>query len=52
MKTVQLTMEDDLHARLKEAAWEAKMTLGNYLRSMLDEHLPKAHESSREANND
>ncbi len=42
MKTVYLVLDDTLHARLKEAAWRDRRTLGDTLRAVLDKHLPEA----------
>ncbi len=42
MKHMYLVLDDTLHARLKEAAWRDRKTLGDALRAVLDEHLPES----------
>jgi hypothetical protein len=39
MKTVQFTMTDELHQRLKETAWNRRKTQADTLRAVLDETL-------------
>ncbi len=41
MKVVQLTITDEVHARLREHAWRRRMTQADTVRALLDEHLPK-----------
>ncbi len=42
MKHMYLVLDDALHARLKEAAWKDRKTLGDTLRAVLEKHLPEA----------
>jgi hypothetical protein len=41
MKTIQVTLADETHARLKDAAWAARKSLGDMVRLVLDQHLPR-----------
>lgn len=38
MKTIQITLDDDLHASLKQEALHDKISLGNLLREILKAH--------------
>jgi hypothetical protein len=40
MKTVQITLPDELHQRLKDVAWSRRKTLADTFRAILDENLP------------
>jgi predicted DNA-binding protein len=40
MKTIQITLPDDLHQRLKDTAWSRRKTQADTLRDVLDENLP------------
>jgi hypothetical protein len=40
LKTLQFTVPNDLHSRLKEEAHKRRDTLSNTLRAVLDESLP------------
>lgn len=42
MKTLQVTFEDGLHSRAKEAAHKAKTTLGDFVRAAVEAHVQKA----------
>lgn len=39
MKTLQVTFDDDLHARAKSAAHRMQVTLGEFVRTAVDAHL-------------
>lgn len=40
MKNINVAIDDDVHARLREYAWINRMTLANALRYTLDHCLP------------
>ena len=49
MKTLQITFEDNLHFRAKEAAHKAKMTLGDFVRAAVETQVERLAGSVREA---
>jgi len=49
MKTLQFTVTDDLHLRLKDEAWRRRLTMADTLRAVMNEHLPQAESGRVEA---
>lgn len=47
MRTIQITFEDDNHARAKAAAHAAKMTLGDFVRAAVAAHVSRIEDSQR-----